>query len=149
MLRVTVVLLMAAGLAGCSGDAFKSTPPNVQLQLESNPPGADARTSMGPGCKTPCSVTVPAPDATFSVNYTLDKFQPATVQVNVIKNAGDFTTPATVTTDPNPIVAELQPAAPVKPVKKPRPRKPKAQAAAPAAPSSGFPEESAPGAPTQ
>lgn len=119
--------------------------PADQVRLESNPPGADATTSLGAGCKTPCSVSVPAPNAPFTVTFALPKYQPASVPVNVIKNPGDFTTPASVTTDPNPVFAELQPATPPKPVRKPhRPRKPKpaAPAAAPAAaaaPASGSP----------
>jgi hypothetical protein len=126
-----------------SWDVFKSAPPTVQVRLESNPPGADATTSLGPGCKTPCSVSVPAPDAPFTVAFALAKYQPASVPVNLIKNPGDFTTPASVTTDPNPVFAELQPAAPPKTVKKPhRPRKPKPVAAAPAA----APAEAAPAA---
>jgi hypothetical protein len=113
---------------------FKSAPPIVQVQLESSPPGAEATTSLGPGCKTPCSVSVPAPDVPFTVSYALNKHLPVTVPVNVIKNPGDFSTPASITTDPNPVFAELQPAVPPKPVKKPhRPKKPKPAAAAPAA----------------
>lgn len=113
---------------------FKSAPPTVQVQLESSPPGAEARTSLGPGCKTPCSVSVPAPDVPFTVSYALDRHQPATVPVNVIRNPGDFSTPASITTDPNPVFAELPPAVPPKPVRKPhRPKKPKPAAAAPAA----------------
>ncbi|OKO86427.1 hypothetical protein AC629_16755 [Bradyrhizobium sp. NAS80.1] len=131
-------LLGATSLGGCSStswDMFKSAPPTVQVQLESSPPGADAKTSLGPGCKTPCSVSVPAPDAPFTVSYALPKYQPASVPVNVIKNPGDFTTPASVATDPSPVFAELQPSTPPKPVRKPhQPRKPKpAAAAAPAA----------------
>lgn len=86
-------------------DYFKSTPPSVQVQLESQPSGADAKSSLGPGCKTPCSVSVPAPDSGFSVSYTLDKYQPATVQVKVIRNPGDLSTSASTTTDPNPVFA--------------------------------------------
>jgi len=113
---------------------FKSAPPTVQVRLESNPPGADATTSLGQGCKTPCSVSVPAPDAPFTVAFALPRYQPASVPVNVIKNPGDLTTSATATTDPNPVFAELQPAVAPKPVKKPhRPKKPKPVAAAPAA----------------
>src|SRR3954454_2272853 len=145
-----VSVIGATSLAGCSSmssmswDVFKSTPPTVQVRLESNPPGADATTSLGAGCKTPCSVSVPAPDAPFTVAFALPKHQPASVPVNVIKNPGDFTTPASVTTDPNPVFAELQPAAPPKPVRKPhRPKRPKpvAPAAAPAAaaPAAGSP----------
>lgn len=117
-----------------SWDMFKSAPPTVQVRLESNPPGAAAKTSLGPGCQTPCSVSVPAPEAPFTVDYALNKYQPTSVPVNVIKNPGDFTTPASVTTDPNPVFAELQPAVPPKPAKKkPHRPKPKPAAAAPAA----------------
>ncbi len=132
-------VLAATSLGGCSSlswNMFQSAPPTVQVRLESNPPGADANTSLGPGCKTPCSVSVPAPDSPFTVNYALNKYQPVSVPVNLIKNPGDFTTPASVTTDPNPVFAELQPAVPLKPVKKPhrpKPKKPKPAAAAPAA----------------
>ena len=72
--------------ARLSWDAFKSTPPPVQIQLESTPPGADARTSLGPGCTTPCSVNIPTPEGSdFTVTYTMDKFQPATVPAHVIR----------------------------------------------------------------
>jgi hypothetical protein len=111
MRRVIAIAVAGASLAGCSSfslDAFKPTPPTVQVQLESAPPGADARTSVGPGCKTPCSVAVEAPDSGFTVTFTLNKFEPATVPVQVIRVAGD----PTVTVDPNPVVAELRPAGP-------------------------------------
>jgi hypothetical protein len=139
-------------LGGCSSlsfDYFKSTPPTIQVQLESNPPGADARTSLGPGCKTPCSVSVPAPDTGFSVSYALPpRFLPATVQVQVIRNPGDLASPATTVTDPNPVFAELQSAGPPpKPIRTPiRPKKPKPAAAVP--PAAAFPDpNAAPAAP--
>lgn len=137
MRRVIALAIAGASLAGCSSfsmDMFKSAPPPIQVQLESNPPGADAKTSLGPGCKTPCSVSVPTPEGgSFTVSYMMDKFQPATVPVQVIKNPGDFTTAASTTIDPNPVTVDLQPAAPPKPVRrKPRrPRIPKPAAAAP------------------
>jgi hypothetical protein len=148
MRRLIIIVIAGASLGGCSSfslDAFKPTPPNVQVQLESVPPGADARTSLGPGCKTPCSVDIPAPDTGFSVSYTLDKYQPATVSVQVMHKPGDFGeffTPSTSTLDPNPVVAELQPVPPPpKPKRKklPKPKGPRNSAAA--APSaSPFPE---------
>src|SRR6266571_785413 len=112
-----VIAIAAAGLtlAGCSSfsfDAFTSTPPTVQLQLDSVPSGADALTSLGPDCKTPCSVAVPIADAGFSVTYTLNKFQPVTVPVQVMHIPGDFSTPDSTTLDPNPVIAELQLAGP-------------------------------------
>jgi hypothetical protein len=160
MRRVIVIAVAGASLAGCSSfslDAFKPTPPTVQVQLDSMPPGADARTSLGPGCKTPCSVAVAAPDSGFSVTYTLNKFQPATVPVQVIHIPGDFSTPASTTIDPNPVVAELQPAGPPpraarKQVLKPKkPKPPKGTAAAPAPAGSPFPNpaQAAPPPPTR
>jgi hypothetical protein len=115
MRRVIVITVAGACLAGCSSfsfDSLKPAPPTVQVQLESVPSGAEATTSLGPGCKTPCSVAVPAPDSGFSVTYALNKFQPVTVPVQVIHIPGDFSTPASTTLDPSPVVAELQPAAP-------------------------------------
>ena len=143
MRRVIAIAITGYSLAGCSSlaslDAFKATPPTVQVQLDSVPPGADARTSLGPGCKTPCAVAVSAPDSGFSVAYTLNKFQPATVPVQVTRIPGDFTSPGSTTIDPNPVVAELQPAAPppraarkkILTPKKPKPPKAAAPAAAP------------------
>jgi hypothetical protein len=120
MRRVIAIAIAGASLGGCSsmpsfsvGDYFKSTPPAIQVQLESAPPGADAKTSLGPGCKTPCSVSVPAPDTGFTVTYLLPRYEPATVQVNVIRNPGDFANPATILTDPNPVFVELRPAGPL------------------------------------
>ena len=96
MRRVIVIAAASLGLAGCSSfssfslDAFKPGPPTVQVQLDSTPPGADARTSLGPSCKTPCSVPVTA-DGSFTVTYTLNKFQPMTIPVQVIKSTAIFT----------------------------------------------------------
>src|SRR4030081_3195702 len=115
MRRTIVIAVAGASLPGCSSfslAAFKPTPPTVQVQLESVPAGADAHTSLGPGCKTPCSVAVPAPDSGFSVTYTLNKFQPATIPVQVIHIPGDFSTPATTSLVTSPVVAELQTAGP-------------------------------------
>ena len=147
MRRAIVIAVAGASLAGCSSfsmDAFKPTPPTVQVQLESVPQGAEARTSLGPSCKTPCSVAVPAPDGGFSVTFTLNRFQPATIPVQVVHIPGDFATPASTNIDPNPVVAELQPAGPPpkamrsKPPKPKKPKPPKATAAAPAG--SPFPD---------
>jgi hypothetical protein len=154
MRRVIVIAVAGASLGGCSSmpsfslDAFKSAPPTIQVQLESVPPGADARTSIGPSCKTPCSVAVVAPESGFAVTYTLARYQPATVPVQVIRVPGDLTTPGSTTFDPNPVVAELQPAGPPpkaarKTVMRPKkPKPPKGTAAAPAG--SPFPDTAPP-----
>jgi hypothetical protein len=156
MRRVIAIALAGASLGGCSstpslssfGDYFKSTPPTIAVQLESQPPGADAKTSLGPGCKTPCSVQVAAPDTGFTVTFALPRFQPATIQVNVVNNPGDLSTPASTVTDPNPVFAQLQPAGPpprghkgMKP--KSVTKKPKPGTAAPPPGGSPFPDPNA------
>ena len=155
MRRVIAIAVAGLSLAGCSSfslDSFKPTPPPVQVQLESVPAGADATTSLGPGCKTPCSVAVPAPDAGFAVTFAMPRFLPVTVPVQVIRNPGDFGSPASTIIDPSPVFAELKPTGPPpKPVRKlMRPKKPKPPKAA-AAPATGsaFPDPSAPPPPTQ
>ena len=153
MRRVIAVAAAGLTLAGCSSfsfDAFRSTPPTVQLQLDSVPSGADALTSLGPGCKTPCSVAVPVADAGFSVTYTLNKFQPVTVPVQVMHIPGDFSTPDSTTVDPNPVIAELQltgppPKAARKILRPKKPKPPKPTAAAP--PASPFPDPTQASAP--
>jgi hypothetical protein len=138
MRRVIAIAVTGAGLAGCSSlsfDSFKPAPPVVKVAMESVPPGADATTSLGPACKTPCSIDVPAPDAGFSVTFASPKFQPVTVPVQVIRNPGDFASPPTTIIEPSPVFAELRPAAPPPKARKPmRPKKPKAAAAPAAAP---------------
>ena len=137
MRRVIAIAIAGMGLAGCSSfslDSFKSTPRLVPVSLESVPPGADATTSLGPACKTPCKVEVPAPDAGFSVTFAMPKFEPVTVPVQVIRNPGDIASPATTIIEPSPVFAELRPAAPPPKARKPmRPKKKPNEAAAPSA----------------
>ena len=99
----------------------------------------------GTGLQNPLLRLRAAPDSGFSVTYSLAKYQPATVQVQVIRNPGDPTTPASATTDPNPVFAELQPAGPPpKSHKLMRPKKSKQlKAAAPAPGDPAFPNPNA------
>lgn len=99
-----------------------------------DPPGADARTSLGPGCKTPCSVSVTPPEGStsFLVNYSMPGRQPAGVPVQIVKESGGVFSSDKVKLSPNPVVAELQPIGP--PPRPARPMRPKRKkpAAAPA-----------------
>jgi hypothetical protein len=149
MRRVIVIAATGLSLAGCSSwspsspawDVFKPSPPVVQIRLESSPPGADARTSLGPTCKTPCTIPMTVPDTglSFSVTYTLNQFLPVTVPVKVTYISGDFLSSGTARADPNPVVAALQPVPPPPPppkrkIKRKTPRPPGAVAAPPPPP---------------
>ena len=94
MRRIIAIAVTGASLAGCSSlsfDSFKSAPPMVKVALESVPPGADATTSLGPACKTPCSIDVPAPDAGFSVTVAFDPLQALEAVVGI--DQGDAVVP--------------------------------------------------------
>ena len=140
MRRAFAMAVASISLAGCSSfstsswNYFKSDPPTIQVQLESTPPGADARTSLGPGCKTPCSVSVTPPEGStsFLVNYSMPGRQPAGVPVQIVNESGGVFSSDKVKLSPNPVVAELQPIGP--PPRPARPMRPKRKkpAAAPA-----------------
>jgi hypothetical protein len=151
MRRVIAIAAASLSLAGCSSfsmDYFKSAPPTMQVQIESNPPGADARTSLGQSCKTPCSVTLAVPEAGgFTVNYAMPRFQPATVPVQIIREPGNLITAGTARPDPNPVVAALQPIGPPPRAKMMRPKKPRVPRGTAAAPPPDDGSAASPGAP--
>jgi hypothetical protein len=119
MSRVIAVLACGFALAACSMsmpslDFFRSAPPTEVLRVESEPPGADARTTLGEACRTPCELTV-ASGNDMAVTFALNGYQPMTVPVHA-EAAGRL--------QPNPVYAELQPAAPPsRPGKRPAAKK--------------------------
>jgi hypothetical protein len=143
-MRNIVVVAAGLGLAGCSSfsmpDMFKSTPPVVTVQFESVPPGAEARVSSGESCKTPCSLALSV-EKEFTTTFSLPKYQPETVTAQAIR---DPSGPGAIV-DPNPVYAELQPAAPPRghraapKAKRPRAAPPPAAALGPAENTSPFP----------
>ena len=144
MKRVIAFAAIGLFVSGCSSwvpsfdmSAFKSAPATEPVRVESEPPGADARTSAGAACRTPCTLGLPINDGTVTV--ALNGYAPQTVPVQVERPSegrpDEFTgTSAHLT--PNPIFVELQPAPPPPPVaKKPPPKKPRVVAhAKPAVP---------------
>jgi hypothetical protein len=127
--RAIAVVACGFALAACSFsmpsfDYFKSGPSTEVLRIESEPPGADARTSQGQTCRTPCELTVPT-DNELAVTVQLSGFQPQTLPVRADGQSK---------LQPNPVYVELQPAAPVKPARPAPVAKKKTSGAAPPAP---------------
>src|SRR3989454_3366982 len=84
-----VIAIMACGfmLTACSAtmpslslDFMKSAPQPETLAIESEPPGAEAKTSLSQSCRTPCRLSV-QPGSEFSVTLVLSGYQPQTVSV--------------------------------------------------------------------
>ncbi len=158
MKRVIAIAGFGLTLAGCAswGGSWTSWTPNwdflpqaqpaaVNVQFQSEPPGAEARTSTGGSCQAPCSLPMD-PTKEFSVTFTLAGYLPQTVPVAISKPEGrvEGVSAAEAETDkafvPNPVAVELEPA-PKTPPKKPAPKpaakpaaKPVAAAPKPAAP---------------
>lgn len=141
MRRAIILATAGLGLAGCGSlsfpslDALKPTPPSMTLQLESLPAGAEARTSLGPSCRTPCAVSVPRTD-NFTVTYTLDRYLPQTVPVRLVEGqllqGSEGSTFTDATFDPSPVYAELQAAPPPRRTKAAPKAPPKRTSSAPA-----------------
>ena len=111
MRRIITVATASLSLAGCGGTLFPGAG-TMEIALQSTPPGADAITSLGPGCKTPCTVAVPSPTDDFSVSYALKGFQPMTIPVRITRSVGSLMTPPFTSLNPNPVIARLEPLAP-------------------------------------
>jgi len=159
---------LSVALGGCSGMPSMSlpsfslpspAPSATTVQFESEPAGAEAKTSTGQTCRTPCSLAVASNE--FTATFTHPGYQPQTVPVRIVgsndpidPNTGEAPPPRLV---PNPVYVELQPAPPPvarKPAPSKRPRAtsastPAARPAAtsrPAAPAAAPAPEPAPAA---
>jgi hypothetical protein len=146
-------------LAACSSDSgkfdnpfesmkfenpFKLEPVKDTVRFESEPAGAEAKTSTGLTCRTPCALAVPT-DKAMSVTFSLTGYQPATEELQLV-SMGDGTSQLR----PNPVLVELTaippPAKPKKPVRrhhvatKPKPKPAAQPAAAPPPPMAPAPQ---------
>jgi hypothetical protein len=135
MYRVLVFVGGALALAACSStpdwlslDALKPAPVMDTVRFESEPPGAEAKTSTGQTCRTPCALALSV-NSPLTVTFTLNGYLPESESVEPIAVTGG---PAQLR--PNPVMVELSPAPPgsQKPAAKkpPAPKKPAAKQAA-------------------
>ena len=160
MKRTVAIAACGFALAGCSSMPSMPSfslpgfgPPTTTVQFETMPPGAEARTSTGQTCRTPCSLAVSGNE--FTATFTLNGYQTQTVPVRISAatemvdpNTGVAPAPRMV---PNPVSVELQANAPPPPPPlrrtappKPRQQQPVAQQPRPAAPQQEAPSAPAP-----
>ena len=124
MSRLIAIVACGFMLAACSAtmpnlnlDFMKSAPQTETLAIESEPPGAEAKTSLGQSCLTPCQLSV-QPGSEFSVTLALSGYQPQTVSVR--PEAEGATAPPRL--KPNPVHVDLQAVTPKKPIAKKKKR---------------------------
>jgi hypothetical protein len=108
MSRVTAVIPCCFMLAACSEtmpslDFMRSAPQVESLAIESEPAGAEAKSTLGESCRTPCQLSV-QPGSEFSVTLALSGYQPQTVSVRP-EAQGASAAPRLA---PNPVQVSLQ-----------------------------------------
>ena len=95
-------------------DALKPAPVMDTVRFELTPPGADAKTSNGQTCRTPCALALPT-TGPLTVTFSLNGYLPDSEDIDPVSSGSgvpEF--------HPNPVQVELMPAPPPpKPVKKP------------------------------
>jgi hypothetical protein len=156
MYRVIAIVIGALALAACSStpewmslDGLKPGPMTDTVRFESEPPGAEAKTSTGQTCRTPCALALEV-NSPVTVTFTLNGYQPESESIEPVVITGS---PPQLR--PNPVVVELTPAqpAPKKPVapktkKKTGPKtsavKPRPATAAAPATTSAAPQQQSP-----
>ena len=97
MYRVIAIVCAGLALAACESNPigcklrlvqdarfmFKMEPVHETVRFESEPPGAEAKTSNGQTCRTPCALALPG-DKTFTVTFTLNGYQPDTEKLDLV-----------------------------------------------------------------
>lgn len=117
MNRVLAVAACALALAGCESlqtlqlpsFGLGRGPEPVTLNLESDPPGAEAKLSTGGNCTTPCALPVPA-TGDVTVNFSLNNYQGRAVTARAVPAEKNFIgmESGAARFEPNPVFVELQ-----------------------------------------
>jgi hypothetical protein len=140
MSRIAALLACFFALSACSSlsnwsvpnmdiGTLRGSPGGISVRVESQPEGAEARLPSGQGCRTPCSLSIPA-SGTTTISFALQGYLPQTVPVTVTvsgeaSEASDIGVAPMPRVDPNPVFAalEIAPPPPPPPRKKAPPRR--------------------------
>jgi hypothetical protein len=117
MSRVIAVMACGFTVAACSASVpslnfLNSSPPTAAVRFESEPPGAEVKTSSAQSCRTPCELNIQvAPE--LSATVALAGYQSETVAMRS-EGGSTFSSPRLA---PNPVFVQLHPV-PVSPAKR-------------------------------
>lgn len=107
------VAVAGAGLAGCSSmslpgfSSFKPKPTTTLMLVESNPAGAEAKTSTGQRCITPCTMLIGSAND-FTVTFTLAGYATQELPVHASMQSGGWNEPDSPVFDPPSLFPTLQ-----------------------------------------
>jgi hypothetical protein len=141
MRRIIAVMACGFTVAACSMPSLNflnSAPRTEVLRFESEPRGAEVKTSSGQSCRTPCQLTIQAAPE-MSAEFSLKGHQPQTVSLH--SEGSQWGGSAHLV--PNPVRAELQ-RSPVASAAEKRPKKKPAIAPADVSVASAAPAASPP-----
>jgi hypothetical protein len=117
---VVAIAILAIGVTGCSFSSWipdlsfpSSAPAAAAIQVESEPAGAEAKSSVGPSCRTPCTLSV-ATAKEFTVTFSLTGYQSQTVPVSPHPTGDPRESGGGVKFEPDPVYAQLEPNPPTK-----------------------------------
>jgi hypothetical protein len=136
--RLLAVAIAGLGLASCSStstpsptpaaspapsrsyfDAFKQKPTSTVMLIESNPGGAQAKTSFGKTCTTPCTMLI-GESTDFTVSFALAGYVPQTLTVHATMKSGGWSEPPAPAFDPPSLFPTLEKETPAAATRKPR-----------------------------
>jgi hypothetical protein len=112
--RALAVAGAGLGVASCSStstpsyfNTFKQKPTTTLLLIESNPAGAQAQTSFGKTCTTPCTMQV-GETSDFTVTFTLAGYVQQTLTVRAQMSGSGWTTAPSPVFDPPSLFPTLE-----------------------------------------
>jgi hypothetical protein len=114
--RALALVICGLGLEACSSspisgvDAFKLKPTTTELLTQSNPAGADARSSLGGTCRTPCTTAI-GTAGDFTISFAHHGYETQTRTVHSTMSERGLTTAPTPVLAPNPVFVMLEPQA--------------------------------------
>ena len=110
--RAFALVMCGLGMAACSSmsafDSLKSKPTTTVLLIQSNPASAEARSSLGATCRTPCTMAI-GTAGDFTIGFARDGHEPQTVTVHSTMSEGDYMTAPSPVLEPSTVYVTLRP----------------------------------------
>src|SRR5271156_1387825 len=105
-------VMCGLGMAACSSmsgfDSLKPKPTTTVLLIQSNPASAEARSSLGANCRTPCTMAI-GTAGDFTISFARDGYESQTGTFLSTMSEGGYMTAPSPVLDPSPVYVNLEP----------------------------------------